>query len=549
MPDYKELASKQFEVWQPLFDRHKADADFFNMVSKTDKLLDADNKEIPHSVHVLLNDIAAFTWEVETELNAADEQVAVTSKNKRFDTAYVENYIKAAFNGADELLTLKGMYPFDPFIDQQTFRRGSVASFCNFHIENKELIPNITPWDTGFFVIKNDSKGIYYTATKFYRSIDQIIAEHPEAEGKVKGDENIEVLYLVAKDVNELWIGGELIKGIPNRLGYVPVVYHRVPMGSMLSDQNTIQFQGESGIFLIRLLFVELERIMSIIQSLNLKAVDQALQLPVPREERALPGQPGKTVDELVAPGAVNETPEGSRYELMPLGQLQAMADKLIQMIQERMQRGTSQTYRNIVNPPTATQIMMEAEERGNVILPRIGTRGLLKQDLARMIIKQTIDSAQKAKVQSVKLDGEEWEVSKLKGDYKIEYKYHFTDPRLDAARQSMATAQRGQRPEAWILRNTLMSEDPEGEERQLAVEKARVLSPLAELDWTITKLLEDADEGNPYAEDQAMALAMVWIPAAKQAMQGLLTPNMPEALKPAQPMIPLLPGESQGGQ
>jgi len=301
-------------------------------------------------------------------------------------------------------------------------------------------------------------------------------------------------------------------------------------------------------------MFKELERIASIIQSLNLKVVDQALQIQKPVIESAGKAIPEKTVDQLNAPGAVNETPEGIRYELMPLGQLQAAFDRLYQMIQERMQRGTSQRYRNIANPPTATQIMMEAQEQGNIILPRLGTRGLLKQDLAEMFIKQTIDSCQKANVQTVKVGGQDFEVSKLKGDYTIECEYHFKDPRMDAARQSMATAQQGQRPQAWILRNTLMSEDPDKEERQLAMEKARRENALVSMDYEITKYLESADNGDPYAEDSAIELAMVCIPAARQAMQGLLTPNMPEELETGGPMVPLLAergqqGGQQGGQ
>ena len=554
--DYKALAKKEFDRWQSLFERQDEDADFFNMVSATNKLLDANNNEIDNSVHVLLNDIATFTWEVETQLNAAVEQVSVTSESKRFDTAYVEGFIQAAFKEADKLLSIKGAFPFNPFTDQQTFRRGSVATLCNFHFEEGEFIPTLTPWDTRYFVLENDRKGILWTAAKFYRSKSQIISEYPETEGLTDEKANTEVLYIVARDTSQVWIGGtsvndgKLAKELPNKLGYVPVVYRKVPMGSMLYDQDTIQYQGESGIFLIRLLFKELERIASIIQSLNLKVVDQALQVTLPSENITPNSQPGKSVDEVGMPGGVNELPIGSKYELMPMGQLQAMAQYLIQMIQERMQRGTSQRYRSIANPPTATQIMMEAQEQGNVILPRLGTRGLLKQDLAEMLIKQTIAACAKAKVQSVKLGDQDWEVAKLKGAYDIEYKYHFNDPRMDAARQSLARDQKdsGLIPDRDIRITTLQREDWEEDERQLAIEKARRENPLASMDWEITKLLEAADEGDPYAEDAAMELAMVWIPAAKQAMQGLLTPNMPEELKPSKSTLPIFPGANQGG-
>ena len=545
--DYRGLAVKRFAEWGELFERMRVDADLINMISYTAKLLDADDHEIPHSVHVLLNDIASFAWRVETALNSAVEQIDVTSKNKRFDTAYVENFLKAAFAEADKLLALKRMFPFNPFIDQQTFRRGRVAVFCNFHFENKVFIPNLTPWDTRYVVLDNDSKGIVWTGTKFYRPESVVISEYPVAAGHTTSGIDNEILFIIARNTSEVWVGtGEdqsKVKGLDNKLGYVPVVYREVPMGSMLGDKNAIKFQGESGIFLIRDMFIELERIASIIQSINLKAVDQALQIQKPSAESAGNASPGKTVDELTAPGTTNETPEGSRYELMPLGQLQASFDRLLQMIESRIQKAVASRFPDIPQPRTATEIMLDAQEQGNIISPRLGTRGLLKQDLSYMLIRQTIAAAEKAKVQTVNLDGEEWEISKIKGDYKIEFKYHFEDPRMDAARQSLATAQRGLIPDRDIRINTLQREDWESDERQMRWEEDERLSPLVKLDRNIRGLLEDAKRGEPGAERQAKMLIIQMIPALRQAMEGLMTPNMPEELKPASPVVPLIEG------
>ncbi len=550
--DYKALATKKFTNWSPLFKRHREDADFFNMVSLTKKLLDANDHEIPNSVHVVLNDIATFTWEVETQLNSAEEDIKVTSEHKRFDTSYVERFIKAGFREADELLALKGMFPFDPFTDQLTFRRGSVASLSNFHIKDGKLISEIIPWDTGYFVIAHDGEGINYTATKFTRSEKLILSEYPKAEGKIEKDKDSELLYIIARDTSQVWIGDAKIDEKPNPLGYVPVVYHRVPMGSMLMDKDTIQYQGESGIFLIRLLYKELERIASIIQTQALKTVDQAYQIQKSPTDSAGNAVPQETVDELTDPGSVTKTDLGSRYELMPLGQLQAVYDRLYQIIQERMQRGTSQIYRNIANPPTATEIMMEAQEQGNIVLPRLNTRGLEKQDLAKMFIKQTIAACKKAKVQTVKIGNEDFDVSKLKGDFSIKFRYHFQDPRMDAARQALARDQKatGLIPDKDIRINTLEREDWQADERQLRWEEAERLSPIIKLNRTRRAVGYLADEGEPGAEEELKMITIQMIPALRQVMEGLMTPNMPEELKPTQPMIPVMPGETQrGGQ
>ena len=94
------------------------------------------------------------------------------------------------------------------------------------------------------------------------------------------------------------------------------------------------------------------------------------------------------------------------------------------------------------------------------------------------------------------------------------------------------------------------MSNDPDGEERQLRWEEAERLNPLVKINRTRRAVGKLADDGEPGAEEDLMMLTLQMIPALRQAMQGLMTPNMPEELKPSKPMIPLLPQNTQtGGQ
>ena len=150
--ELKEKVEKLFKQWDALFTRQKEDADAFNLVQVSTHVLDANGKEIPNSVSIILNDIADFAWRVETALNSADEQVAVTLENKQFDTAYVENFIKASFKEADKRMPDKDLFPLNPFLDQQTCRRGRACVVPLFQIKDGELIPDITPWDTGYVI-------------------------------------------------------------------------------------------------------------------------------------------------------------------------------------------------------------------------------------------------------------------------------------------------------------------------------------------------------------------------------------------------------------
>ena len=552
--DYKKLVDGSFDEWTNLLaisgGRMQLDADMFNNVTTQVHVKDVNDHDVANSIYRLLPDASMFARRVESALNSAIEQEMVTSESKRFDTAYVEGFIKGGYRGADKLLSLRGLYPLNPFLDQQNCRRGSSACRFWFRIENGELIPDIMPWDTGYFVCANDSKGIAYTGYKTFRSWNQIMAEHPEVGEIVKGKENskdIEVLNILARDTNELWVDNTNIKGVKNGLGYVPIVYRRVPMGSMLLDKDSIKFQGESILGPMRDTILELANLYSIIASLDLQELDHALQtkksiatMTPKSRENDIP-----TVDQLTEPGKANEVED--YWQKMPIGELRSQAEMRFKMLQERLDN-YMWNPKNFPAPRTATEIMGQAQEQDTTTMPRLANRGLLKADGAGMFIRQTIKEAEKYGLVDVKMDGKSYQVSKLKGEYTIEYKYSYKDARVDAARQSVAVGWRGMRPDSWILRNVVMSEDPDEEERDLAAEKARRESPLLDLDWKITKLLESADNGDPYAEGQAIQLAMQWIPMARQAMQGLLSPAPKEEVTPTQAAVPMLPVGASGG-
>ena len=541
LTDSKKLAEKKFGEMSDLITRMDTDADLVNLVAQHTQIPDVNGNAIPNSVYITLNDAALFAWRVEAALNSVVEQVSVTSDNKRFDTAYVEDFIRVYFKEADKLLPLKDLYPLNPFLDQQTCRRGRVAARVLTNIIDGELVTDITPFDTRYFTYWMGKKGLAGGAYKTTRSEDQILREYPDAKVP-KSATSIEVTDIWLPDSNEVWIGSENIKTQPNPFGYVPEVFHKVPMGSMLLDADSLKFQGESIFFLIRDLLPELNRLVSIVQSMNLKALDRAQQLKIP-QANINPGMKVRGHDEANAPGTVNVVPAEGGYYDMPISQLQQQAELLHKMIQDRVDRATQTFMQSMLQPKTATEIIGIAQERGDAILPRLGTRGLLKQGLAEMAIKQTIQAAENEKVDTVKMGSREWDIGKLKGEYEVEFEYSFRDQKLDIARASMAATQRGMIPDKAIRRDTLQREDPDRDERELRWEEAERISPLVKMDRTIRSLLEEADRGQEGAEEEAMMLTAQMLPALKQAMAGQMTPGQGEEIKPAQPLLPALQG------
>ncbi len=529
----KDIAEQRFGDLSDLFARMDSDRKLFNL--DTFILKDYEDHKVRNAISVTLNDPAMFAARVEAAMGGFKEQIVVTSQDKRFDTAYVEEYLRAAFAAADELLPVKDLYTFDAFTAQQTTRRGSVASRCLFKMLDGEFVPDLMPWDTRYFCKWNDNKGLAGVAYKTKRTKDQIKAQYSDA--KVPDGRSIEILDILTRETEEVWIAGEKVKEQKHQFNYVPVVFRKVPAGSMLLDDGYEKYQSESILYLIRDLIPELNRLVSQIQTLNQKAIDHALEFKKPQS--TITGQESPpTVDQVTAPGTVNITPSEGGYGLMPIGDLQKFTSELHQMIQERVDEAMGKRFQNMGQPKTATEILSIGQEQETLISPRIGTAGLQKQALARMIIDQTIATGEK----EVKLGNETYEVGKLKGQYKIEIKYYSKDPMLDIARTSMAASSRGLRSDKDIRRNILQLEDPEGTERELRWEEAERLSPLVKLRRTIIDLIESIDKGGEDREWEILCDSQ-YCPMMEQAIMGTqpLTPG-PE-VKPSQPLVPMTAG------
>ncbi len=276
--DYKKAVEDKKTELVALHGRMDGDRALVELVKYA--LKDVNDKAVPNSISVTLNDLAVFAVNVESSLGSATEQVIVESDDKNLDTAYIEDLIKACFASANSRLVKQGRFSLNPFFDQQMCRRGRGAARCLFRMDKKAktLITDIVPWDTRFVYTGMGADGFDWAAYETTRSKDSILAQYPEAG--ITDDEAV-ILDIWAKDHNEVWMNDNVqIVNQPHPFGYVPVVYQLVPMGSMMADRDSIAQQGESIFFLIRDLVPELNRLVSIIQSLNMKALYSALTSP-----------------------------------------------------------------------------------------------------------------------------------------------------------------------------------------------------------------------------------------------------------------------------
>jgi len=548
MPDYVQLVKDKKDENKELYKRMDTDRDLVNLSAYT--LKDTNGREIPHAVSITLNDPAYFATNVEASLNNATEQVTVDTDNKQLDATYIEDLIKAAFASANNRLIKQSRFALNPVFDQQMCRRGRGTARCLFRLDKGEMIADITPWDPRYVLYAMSYKGLAWAAYDTYQSKAEVEAQAwAQVAGYTTNSKGVQVIDVWDTEHNEILIDNKKVYEQTHKYGVTPVCFQMVPMGSMLADKESMQYQGESIFFLIRDMVPELNRLVSIIQSLNMKALDAAMLWKGTAGEGAVPPD----YDKLTEPGAVTSAEIGGGAEPVLYGELKRSAYLLHTMIETRIQRGSlSNLDLGIMgNQPWSAVALIEiGEGRDQVFLPRLGARGLLKQQLAEMLISQIIAIGQSVEI-GTPGHKRTFDVGKLEGDYEISYKYFVKSPKIEAARYSMAAAAGNSIPESAKRREILQREDPEEDERMLRWEEAELLSPAIKMNRTIKALLDMASRGDEDAEFEAELMAAEMGVSLEQMISG----NAEQTPKPKQPqeptqMMPLMGGQggSRGG-
>jgi hypothetical protein len=535
--DYEKAIKEKKSERSDLHKRMDDDADLVNLAQY--ELKGVDDRKTPDALSVTLNDPAVFAANVESALGSAVEQITVESEDEKLDTAYIEDAVRAGFSAANFRLMKQGRYSLNPYFDQSLCRRGRGAARCLFRIVKDSLIADITPWDPRYVYYDMGVDGLSWAAYETTRTKAQILAEYPEVAIRGK---TATVIDVWDAEHNEIWIDGKKHKEQRHSYGYPPIAIQLVPMGSMLVEDEGNKYEGESIFFLIRDLIPELNRLVSIIQTLNQRSLDPAYLYKSKEGKTATPPD----AKAMTAPGSVTSIDVSESVDPVLIGQLRQQAWLAHSAIETRIQRGSLSNfeYGTFTQPMSAVALITIGEGRDQVFLPRLGARGFLNQQLAYMLIDQITKTGERSVEIGERGHKRTFEVSKLQGEYDIEFKYFVKSPKIDLARYSMAAAAGDLISEKTKRREILQLEDPEGEERLLAWQNAGRLSPLIEMHRTIMSLLDMAERGDEDAEVEAEILARQMGLTLEQIARGELPETLkqkPTEEKPTQPQ-PLMP-------
>lgn len=510
------------------------------------KLMGRDGKtEVPNTRPITLNDPAVFFANVQSSLGAATEQRVVESDEKKLDANYIERFLDAAFGAAGLRRALRGEPQINPFVDEQNCIRGRAGARCLFQMVEDEngkevLDADITPWDMRFATYSPGIKGLEYGAYETWKTKGAIEAQTWwNDEGRVKITPNLkntdnEVLDVWDTEHNEIWLNASLVFEQPHDIGYTPVAVQVVTLGSMLADKDSQSHHGESLFFLIRDLVPELNELGTIIKTINFRTIEGALQEVTKQGRESKPAE----FDKVTKAGSMVTTDFPNAYTNMPIQDVMRSFGQLLAVVETRIQRGSlSSIDLGIMphQPPSAIALIQISEGRDQVFLPRLGSRGLLNQQLGYMIIDQvmkiggTVELGAKGHKQS-------FQTSKLDGDYDIVFKYFVKDTKIDAARFSIARVASEYFDRRTVLAEVIQAEDPDGILLKKYRDEAEDLSPAVKRTRIIKALYETGDPDDEFEADQIALEAGMDI---KRILAGEV-PELPEKKAPPQLGMPV---------
>ncbi len=492
--DYKQKVKDKQGEQAELLTRWKADEELLYLEKYVMK--DAGGKNVvPDIVNVTLNRPAVFAANIIAALGTTSEQRVVESEVKDFDTTYIEDFQKRAFAAANHRLKVQGKILLNPFFDTQFCIRGRGAARCYFYMKDDILIPDIAPWDARYVTYEIGVDGLEWGGYETMRTKAAIEAEYEKELNHFRytvSGKSSNILDVWDTEHNEVWFAGKKIVEQEHPFGFCPVVIQIVPLGygAILLGTDQMKNEGESIFFLIRDVISELNRLASIMQTLNLKSVKPPIKL----KKRG--GGKGSKYDDVMDMATATTMDIDEDIQTIDFGDAQRSAQTAIALIDTAIKEGSlSSADLGLIGSPPASGIraIIAGENRDQVIHPRLEAKGGMNQQLAGMLTRQVILIGGSVEL-GVPGHKRTFETSKLEGEYETTYKYTAKSPVTDAGLYSLAAAAGDSLSKKYKRENIYQLQDPDGEENQLRWEEAEMLSPAIKMFRTLETLI-DMDE------------------------------------------------------
>jgi len=472
--------------WQAKYDsesllhaRHVIDQDLYDL--EEFKLEDTYGQTVPDAYNLTSNKPKTYANRVKSALENGDLQIAVSKMDGTTDdySAQVEEMLREVlYPLIDQYLALKGYPPLLEILSGQISLRGSIAGLVYPYQPDKEdhMNPHILPWDTMFTANGYGSdKGFSFAGVQNDRTGEEVIDEYGEF-GKVPegmdGDTDVLVTDIWTPERRETWISGSKdgkfkeqvvngkidAEGFDHGLGYTPVPIHKCSVNAWNRNQNYERYEGESVYESVRDLYPGYNALLSIVNTLTIRAFTNGLQFPnAGGAEAVLEGNPRED-------NQINAIGPLDRYYSMPLNDIQQATLMLRQILEQDIIFGSLplMEFGDISDQETVAQITTKSAKTASVLQPRRRPIELWYDDMARLMMLQI---EQRGLPHKVKLMGSvtNYTFYPLKEGYLIKHTLNIRSPQKDIANVALAQAMERYYDLETLLTDIIQADDPTG--------------------------------------------------------------------------------------
>ncbi len=552
--------------WQIITDRQsKMELRNAQMDKSRDRIYQVDyalpnfnGKPIKNAINVTGNGAVVLFEAIKSDLLGAKWQTVVEGEVSNRQAHLIEQFIEDNLEEADEyLLNSFGITSLHAWLCNHVCARSFIGVRWLSLIEKGQYKVDCWPVDMRWTPYVRMKGGLKWVAPVVFTNSEELIAEYPKAE--IAEGNNIEVREYWDSLKHEVLVSEKVIFEEKNSTGSVPFVIAQPPSGAMLRDKGYLEHEAPDIFWLNSKLYDELNRSLSIAQSLAFQSLFQAMEYETENYDSEPPVTPP-------GPGEVKKVRKGERHVPIPQPELNQAAMVTRQDLMKMIREGgvNDIDLGNISQAVSSIWITAQAEIREKLRGPRLEALQVMRQGLAKLMIRQFINSDRSASGLLLGLTGKKnrYSASNL-GDpdkYLIRCELRISDKKQEIANLAQFEASKDL-PLKFRLTNILKADDPAGIMRELEVEEARKADPAIALHEMALRYVEEAEDMQD--EDEANAkliqakMLMERGVALIRARQQPVQPALPEKARVPQVEQPkgggnllpaLLGGMNKGG-
>lgn len=440
------------------------------------------DKEIPNTVSVTMNDPGVFAQAVSAILQASVRQTVVEGVSDS-QAKKIENYIDDILYTGDLGLRKLKKPNLWSHICNHVVIRGPIGARLIF----VEGVPTIRPLDMRYCAYADD-----WVAPHWRRTGQQIIDEYGPVEGVQSIDKRVVVYDFWNPKKNEVWVNGHLARDVKNVYGVTPFAIQNPATGFGLEDEGYEAYQSESCFQLVRNLYADWNRLMSI----QLTKAIEVIRPPYVHQSDNVAG-PQPPYPHVIA----SDTPykEHEKPEPLQVPDINRSFEGASAAIGQALQKGSisSAELGDVSLQRTAIWITEQTEIRSKLLTPRLQCLSEFMVAFAELAIAEI-----KAINPSPALSfGKAQEKHSYSADdvgnpdeYTIDIKYMPDNKRQKLANYMTGISLKGTLSEDTIIRDIYQCDDPDGEIDKLRAEEARKSSPIVFFSDLAESLLDQAE-------------------------------------------------------